>query len=345
MLEIDGSYGECGGSIVRTAVGLSVFTGKPLYIYNVRKNRPQPGLKVQHLQGVKAAAELCGGKIIGAELGSTEIKFFPEKNFSDKVKVEIETAGSIGLVLQVLQIAALKAEKKVKVEIRGGATYGKWAPPIDFVQNVFYKILEKIGYKIDLEVERHGFYPKGRARVNAIFYPANELKGLNLIEQGKLENVSGLSIASKHLEQKKVAERQKISARGEIFNKLQVSPNIKTEYLEAENIGSAITLWLTTQSGAILGASKIGEQTLRAEIVGKEASQSLIEDFKSDATIDRHSLDQIIPFLALSRSASTLKFSKLTSHAHTNIWVCEQFFGKILHTHENILTKNQYAAI
>ena len=341
VLEIDGSYGEGGGSILRTAVGLSVCTQKPIRIYNIRKNRPQPGLKVQHLQGIKAAAELCGGKIEGAELGSTEIRFFPEKNFSDKVKVGIETAGSVGLVLQVLQIAILKAEKEVKVEIRGGATYGKWAPPIDFVETVCYKILDKIGYKINLEVERHGFYPKGGARVNAIFYPPSELKGLNLIEQGKIEKVSGLSVASKQLEEKKVAERQKISSRGEIFNKLQVSPNIKTGYFNTESIGSAITLWLTTQNGTILGASKIGEQKLRAEIVGKEASQSLIEDFSAGATIDQHSLDQIIPFLALGKGHSELKFSKLTSHAATNIWVCEQFFGNIFginaHTLERIV--------
>lgn len=343
MLEIDGSYGEGGGSIVRTAVGLSVCTQRPIHIYNIRKNRPQPGLKVQHLQGIKAAAELCGGKITGAELGSTEISFYPEKNFSDKVKIDIETAGSIGLVLQVLQIAALKAGKKVKVEIRGGATYGKWAPPIDFVSNVFYKILEKIGYKIELEIERHGFYPKGGAKVNAIFQPVNELKGLSLIEQGKIYSVNGVSVASKHLQDKKVAERQKISARGEIFNKLQVSPDIKTEYFEAESTGSAITLNLTTQKGAILGSAKIGEQKLKAEIVGKEASQMLVEDFKSGATIDFHSLDQIIPFLALAKENSELKFSKLTSHAHTNIWVCEQFLGKIFQIEGNLLSKNRYA--
>ncbi len=339
VLEIDGSYGEGGGSIVRTAVGLSVCTGRAIKISNIRKNRPQPGLKTQHLQGILGAADFCGGKIIGAELGSTEISFFPEKNFSEKVKINIETAGSIGLVLQVMQISCLAAKNPVKVEIRGGATYGKWAPPIDFVENVFYKILEKIGYKIELQVEKNGFYPKGGARVTAIFNPPEEIKGLNLIEQGKISSINGISVASKQLQEKKVAERQKISSRGEIFNSLKVSPRIDTEYFDAESPGSAITLSLTTQNGAILGAAKVGEQTLRAEIVGKEASQTLIEDFLTGATIDQHSLDQIIPFLALSHFKSELKFSKLTSHAHTNLWVCEQFFGKTLSTNSHILTK------
>ena len=336
ILEIDGSYGEGGGSIVRTAVGLSVCTGRAIKINNIRKNRPQQGLKAQHLEGVKAAAELCGGKIKGAELGSTEISFFPEKNFSEKVKVNIETAGSVGLVLQVLQIAALKAKNPVKVEIRGGATYGKWAPPIDFVSNVFYKILERLGYKIRLEIEKHGFYPRGGARVTAIFHPPKEIKGLNLVGSGKISEIFGISVASKHLEEKKVAERQKISARGEIFNSLKVSPRIDTAYFDTESIGSAITLSLTTQNGAILGAAKVGEQSLRAESVGKEVSQTLIEDFSAGATIDSHSLDQIIPFLALTEP-SQLKFAKLTSHAATNIWVCEQFFGKIFTVNTHIL--------
>lgn len=340
MIEIDGSYGEGGGSIIRAAVGLSAVTGKPIRIMNIRKGRQTPGLREQHLQGILAVADFCSGKLKGAELGSTEIEFYPGNGFSESVKIVIGTAGSVGLALQPLQIAVLAASNPVKVEISGGATYGKWAPPIDFMEGVFYKVLGKAGYRIDLEVKRHGFYPSGGARVSAVFHPPKERNfSLNLIEQGKISSISGLSVASKHLQNRKVAERQKIAARQEIFNQLKVSPKIKTNYLDTESIGSAITLSLTTQKGAILGAAGIGEQKLRAEVVGKEVSQSLISDFQAGAAIDRHSLDQIIPILAASQASSVLKFSELTSHARTNIWVCEQFFGKIFNTDAHILTK------
>ncbi len=328
MIEIDGSYGEGGGAIIRTAIGLSAATGRAVRVFHIRKGRNSPGLKEQHLQGVRAVSDFCNGKLAGDELGSSEITFEPGKEFSDKVKIRIETAGSVGLALQPIMIAATAAKKEVKVEISGGATYGKWAPPIDFVEGVFSSILKKMGYATEFEIKRHGFYPTGGAKVNVILQPPKELKGLNLIEQGKIESVKGISVASENLQKQKVAERQKISARQEIFNQLKISPTIKTAYLKTESIGSAITLSLTTSKGVILGAAQIGEKNLRAEIVGKQAVQSLISDFQSGATIDRHSLDQIIPFLQLSQSNSSLKFAEITSHAHTNIWVSEQFFPK-----------------
>ena len=263
MIEIDGSYGEGGGSIIRTAIGLSAATGKAVRVFRIRKGRTQPGLKEQHLQGIRAVSEFCNGKLKGAELGSSEITFEPGKEFSDKVKMRIETAGSVGLALQPVMIAATAAKKEVKVEINGGATYGKWAPPIDFVEGVFSKILGKMGYATEFEIKRHGFYPTGGAKVEVILKPPDVLKGLNLVEQGKIENAKGVSVASEHLQKQKVAERQKISARQEIFKQLKTSANIKTAYLKTESVGSAITLCLTTSKGAILGSSEIGEKNLR----------------------------------------------------------------------------------
>ncbi|HIJ98004.1 TPA: RNA 3'-terminal phosphate cyclase [archaeon] len=339
MIEIDGSYGEGGGSIIRTAIGLSAATGKAVRVFRIRKGRTQPGLKEQHLQGIRAVSDFCNGKLRGAELGSSEITFEPGKEFSDKVRIRIETAGSVGLALQPVMIAATAAKKEVKVEINGGATYGKWAPPIDFVEGVFSKILGKMGYATEFEIKRHGFYPTGGAKVEVILKPPDGLKGLNLVEQGKIENTKGISVASEHLQKQKVAERQKISARQEIFKQLKVSSNIKTAYLKTESTGSAITICLTTQKGGILGSSQIGEKNLRAEIVGKQAAQSLISDFQGGATIDRHSLDQIIPFLLLSQFNSSLKFSELTTHALSNIHVAEQFFSKKLKISEKMLFK------
>ena len=340
MLEIDGSYGEGGGSIIRTSIGLAAATGRAVRVFHIRKGRNSPGLKEQHLQGIRAVADFCNGKLKGDELGSSEIVFEPGSEFLDRVKIRIETAGSVGLALQPLMIAAVGAKKEIEADVRGGATYGKWAPPIDFVGGVFSPILKKMGYAAEFGVEQHGFYPTGGARVNVVLQPPKEgLKGLNLIEQGRIESVKGISVASEHLQKQKVAERQKISARQEIFKELKVSSNIKTSYPRTESIGSAITLSLTTQKSGILGASAIGEKNLRAEMVGKQASQSLIQDFQAGATIDRHSLDQIIPFLVLSQFSSSLKFAELTAHAHTNIWVSEQFFGKTLEISGKTLLK------
>ncbi|MCK4429445.1 MAG: RNA 3'-phosphate cyclase, partial [Candidatus Aenigmarchaeota archaeon] len=130
MIEIDGSYLEGGGQIIRTSVALSCLTKKPIHIFNIRAGRKQPGLKAQHLAALLAVGDLCNAKTQGAKIGSKEIYFHPNKINREKLKINISTAGSVGLVLQTIFLVSVGLEKNLKIEIEGGGTFGKWSPSV-----------------------------------------------------------------------------------------------------------------------------------------------------------------------------------------------------------------------
>src|SRR3990172_3500545 len=170
MLVIDGSFGEAGGQILRTAVALSAIKKIPIKVISIRKGRPEPGLKAQHLVGIQAAAELCNAKLTGASLGSTEITFTPGKIKTGGFKFDVGTAGAITLVLQTLVPIAAFAPGKVKLEIKGGTTVA-WSPPIEYFQNIYCDYLEKMGILVNSEVIKYGFYPKGGGIVKVEISP------------------------------------------------------------------------------------------------------------------------------------------------------------------------------
>lgn len=321
MIEIDGSWGEAGGQILRTATALSVLLKKPVRVFNIRAKRPKPGLKTQHLMGILALKELSAGRLSGAELGSQEIRFWPGEIRKRQIEIKIPTAGSIGLVLQTLQLACLGSEKPVRIRIQGGADFGKFAPPIPWLQRVLLPLLEKMGYRIEIKSLKSGFYPKGGAETLVRLEPKLPLKPLKLLDQGTPE-IHGLSIASLHLKPREVAERQARSAE-EILK--QIAPcQIETKYVDALCPGSGLVLWLSAPP-ALLGSSGIGERGVRAEEIGERAAKELMEDFKKGACVDRWATDQLLPFLALAAGKSELAIPELTSHAETNIWVIRKF--------------------
>ena len=122
--------------------------------------------------GLQALTSLCGGRLEGGSTGSTEIRFFPGPIKGGYLPVRIATAGSVTLVLQLLLIPALFAEKPVTVFFEGGATDTFFAPTMDHFRLVFLRILAKMGLQVEIDVVRRGFYPKGGARVRAtIFLP------------------------------------------------------------------------------------------------------------------------------------------------------------------------------
>ncbi|MCM8763376.1 MAG: RNA 3'-terminal phosphate cyclase, partial [Candidatus Omnitrophica bacterium] len=209
FLEIDGNYLEGGGQILRTATSLSIITGQPIRVFNIRAKRPEPGLKPQHLHTLDALRELSRAKIEGLELGSKEIKFIPQEKIiaSGLLNIDIGTAGSIGLLLQsILLVAAFKSEG-MSLYIKGG-TCGLGAVPIDYYPNVILPILYYAGLRAKINILRRGYYPKGggeiSAEISAIKYP----KAIALTEAGNLRRISGISIASRDLMPKEVAQRQ-----------------------------------------------------------------------------------------------------------------------------------------
>jgi len=332
MIKLDGSHGEGGGSLVRIALALSTLTGKAFEVNNIRNSRPQPGLKNQHLYCVKALQKLCKAKIENVYLGSESIKYHPGKIEGKTISVDIETAGSISLLLQALLLPAFFADKKVRLKIKGG-TDVRWAVPIDYYTNVFLPQLRRFG-NVNLKLLNRGYYPKGDGKVDVKIEPAISIENINkydLTECGNLIQIKGISHASSDLEDKKVADRQAKAAKT-FLNKFRVPVRIRTEYGSTLSTGSGITLWaiyskekdeIDLLNPIIIGGDSLGERGKRAEVVGEEAAKNLISEIENKAVVDKHLADQILPFLALA--GGKIKTSEITKHAKTNIYVIENF--------------------
>jgi len=322
MIEIDGSFGY--GQLLRTAIALSALTLKSVKIFNIRKRRPKPGLMAQHLTGAKIAAEFCKAETKGLKLYSTELEFVPkELNIPSRKKIDIGTAGSIGLLLQTLFPIILFGDKEVELEIRGG-TAGLGAPPIEYLQNILFPILTKFGIKLpEVEIVRYGFYPRGGGIVKCKIYPVKELKHIELVERGEVKDIEGISVCGSL--PKHIAERQANSARKLLFER-GYNSEIKALAVNTFSPGTCITLWANCEN-TILGSDSLGAKGKPAEKVGKEAAKDLLNSINSNVALDKHMADQIIPFIALAKGKSKIKVEEITEHCLTNMKVCEKILN------------------
>ncbi len=318
MIKINGSYGEGGGQIIRTAVAMSAITGKPITISNIRESRKQSGLKAQHLTAINSAAELCGATVQENKMGSSTLVFEPGKIKNGKFKFDIGTAGSITLVLQTLVPIAAFSNSSCTFEIIGG-TDVIWSPTIDYFEHVFSDYAKEMGLELIVKIKRRGFYPKGGGHVHITVLPWKK-KPYNHTNPGKLKHIDVSSISSKDLEKADVCYRQ---TQG--FEKFFEVRENHMEYVDSFGIGTSFTAHAHFQH-AKLGACAIGEKGKRAEIVGAEAAKLLKKEIKSGATVDHRMADQLIPYIAFA--GGKFKTSRISKHLKTNIWVVEKFLGK-----------------
>lgn len=323
MIEVDGACGEGGGQITRTSVGLSAYTGKPVHLFNIRANRPRPGLSHQHLEGIRAVASMCSAELNGDRLGSERLVFSPGKICKSGVKVKIGTAGSTGLIFQALQLPSCHCSEDALIDITGGGTFGKYAPPLLYTKHVLLPVLRKIGFHADINIGRHGFYPVGGARVSINVKKSCGFKPLLLDNPGKVTGIRGISVATKTLEKAGVAERQASSLR-KALSPLGVKADIETLYVDADCPGSGIVAWAETDTGCILGTDGLGEKGKPAEMVGSEAGEKLLGAIESGSTVDERLADQLLLFMALAGKSSFLT-PRFTCHCNSNIFVIEKF--------------------
>jgi len=281
------------------------------------------------MHGVGALAKLTNAKVQGLAPHSTELTFEPGIMEGGRYRVDIGTAGSITLILQVLMPAAAFAEKPVEVEIIGG-TDVPMAPSVEFLANVTLPVLRRMGYAGEVELVRRGHYPRGGGVVRARIEPMPKLTALNLTDPGRIASIKGISHCVRlpgH-----IAARQAHAAKLVLLKAGYANVKIKTETYELARDphlgpGTGITLWAETERGAILGASSLGRPGKPAEQVGREAAESLLNQLGAGKALDRYLTDQLIPYMALAEGTSEVTSAELTSHALTNIALVEQILG------------------
>ncbi|UCC58590.1 MAG: RNA 3'-terminal phosphate cyclase [Candidatus Bathyarchaeum sp.] len=327
MLEIDGSQKSGSGTILRLSIALAGILEEPLYIYNIRHRRRQPGLRPQHLESVNTAAKLCNAEIEGAKLGSRELWFKPSGIISGEVRAEIGTAGSISMLLLTVLPLCAYAKGDIKVHVVNGGTDVRYAPTINYMKYVLLPILDRMGLKASLAVKKYGYYPKGMGEVLLTIGSISRLTSIRLKEFGGVEEIGGVSVCT-FLEDRRVAERQAEAAKSVLRNngyaaKIRVI-NDRSNPLQK---GSSLVLWAKTSKGALLGGDAIGELRKSSEVVGRDAAESLLREIDAGATGDIHLADMLVPYVALADGTSSYLTREMTDHLDTNIWLVEKILG------------------
>jgi len=323
-LHINGSYGEGGGQILRTAVALSVLTKKPVEITNIRANRSNSGIKPQHYAAIKIMGELCNAETRGLNIGSSSLTFSPGEIIGGEYNFDIGTAGSIMLVFQACILCSIKTKTPIKIRVIGG-TDVKWSPSWDYFKNVFLPLIKKMRLPLSAHLIRRGYYPKGGGEVAITIHPCKDIQPLEIDKKQEFTTVDGIINIANLPEH--ISKRIKHAAMKRLLKK-NLGTSLKIEKVTSLSAGTGITIWTQTKN-AILGSTVLGERGLSAEKIGEKAAIELIREIDSGATLDTHAFDQILPYMALVRDnkQSSCIVKEISSHAQTNMWLIRQFFN------------------
>ena len=317
MITIDGSYGEGGGQILRTSLALSLVTGKPFSIHNIRAGRKKAGLMRQHLTAVNAAAEIGMAAIEGNSIGSLSFTFEPEMIKPGNFHFAIGSAGSCTLVFQTILPALIIAGGPSEIILEGG-THNPFAPPFDFLEKAFLAVINRMGPKVDAVLEKPGFYPAGGGRFKVYINPAG-LNRFDLLERGNIINktarafVANLPVNIANRELKVI--REKLEWDRELLKAVEVENsqgpgNILTVEVESDNITEVFT--------------GFGEKGISAEKVAKRAVKSVREYLDFNVPVGRYLADQLLIPMALAGGGKFRTLSP-TRHTKTNIEIIKKF--------------------
>jgi RNA 3'-terminal phosphate cyclase (ATP) len=325
MIEIDGSYGEGGGQILRTALALSAIFKIPIIVHQIRSGRKKPGLQPQHLRGVEALARMTEAQTVGVKMGSESITFVPKRVLPGEYRIEVGTAGSVSLLLQTLLPPLCLAQESSRLTLVGG-THVPWSPPFHYLSEIFLPTLRSMGVWVEARIEKWGWYPKGGGVIQVDIKPNPEVKPISLLTRGSLKRIRGLSATSKL--PKHVAERQRDEALKRIEKEMKQEAEISVLH-DVPAIGAGSFFFLAAESeGVVAGFSSLGKKGKRAEEVAGEVVDFLRDYLASDGCIDPYLADQLIPFMALIKGQSSFTTTQVTKHLFTNLWVIRHFIDR-----------------
>lgn len=320
LIEIDGSLGEGGGQIIRTAISLASIFNKPVRITNIRAKRKEPGLRAQHLQSVMTSARLCNAKLEGTTLGSTEILYRPGKLvklFNEPI--DTGTAGSVSLIAQTIIPISIFGGTGLDVTIIGGTEVPN-SPTVDYLEKIVLPVYRKLGAKIEFKIEKRGYYPKGGGILKIRCSRQSESSPISI--DGKNEPPTPTSIFScsrslpRHVGLRQVESAKNLLSR-EGFD-------IKTTTLDCDgnsfSRGSSVLVYSVSES-RFIGSSALGERGKPSERVGEQAAKDFVREVSSLANVDSHLADMLVTLLSCVKGNSIFATSDITEHFKTNMKV------------------------
>jgi len=316
-LRIDGSHGEGGGQILRSALTLSAITQKPIQIENIRHNRKVPGLRPSHLSTIKLLGKICNAKIDGLAVGSTSITFTPGVIQDTKLNENVGTAGSISLILQAIIPAVSLAGKKLELSISGG-TDVLWSPTANYTKFVLAEAYSRLGIKFEMNIKKRGYYPKGGGQVDVTVHPCNNLTPIHLSKRTSknakiLCSFSGISqneIAIPIDSAKNTLEQNGFSIQSQITEE------------KALNAGASFLVY-NYDSNSINGADELVDFQNKSSFGNTSTSAFMESNFGADINLS----DMLVTPLALTKEMSIFTVPQISKHLETNLYITSKITG------------------
>ena len=313
FLKINGGHGEGGGQIIRSAIALSCITKQPIHLENIRKNRKDEGLKPQHLTAIQILQKISNADVIGAKIGSTELKFIPGNVENLELIEDVKTAGSISLILQVLIPVVSISQKKLSLIIKGG-TDVLWSPSMDYTQHVVKEAYSRMGIEFSVEIIKRGYYPKGNGEVKLEVYPS-KIKSLTLSKR----ETNNLKLKCTFSKISIDVIKEKIEIIKEKIKKANFNVEIEIKEEEAIDSGASLLIY-SIDKNSIIGIDGLFDHK-------KQNFDLDFEKFNNSLGVDESLADMLVVPASLGINKTVFQVKEITEHLETNLFVTSKITG------------------
>ena len=313
FLKINGGHGEGGGQIIRSAIALSCITKQPIHLENIRKNRKNEGLKAQHLTAIRILQKISKADVIGAKIGSTELKFIPGNVENLELIEDVKTAGSISLILQVLIPVVSISQKKLSLIIKGG-TDVLWSPSMDYTQHVLKEAYSRMGIEFSIEIIKRGYYPKGNGEVKLDVYPS-KIKSLILSKR----ETNNLKLKCTFSKISIDVIKEKIEMIKEKISKANFNVEIEIKEEEAIDSGASLLIY-SIDKNSIIGIDGLFDNK-------KQNFDLDFEKFNNSLGVDESLADMLVVPASLGINKTVFQVKEITEHLETNLFVTSKITG------------------